>query len=139
MEITKKLAKNNIFPQDVLKVISATFLDEGRCRQWVMDQLHPDGGHCPKCRHQLTKKQRDLFISGKRVMCQSCGKWFNERTNTLLSSSHMTYSQIFLLAFLLNTTQSCDYIASSVGCDEETVRLWKHKFKTLERALSKQS
>jgi transposase-like protein len=137
MEMTKNTARYNILPQDVLKVFSAIFLDEGHCRQWIIDRLHPDGLRCPKCGHELTKKQSDFFVLGKRVMCQSCGKCFNVRTDTLLSCSHMTYSQIFLLAFLLGTNQPCDYIAKSIGCDEETVRLWKHKFKTLERVLRK--
>jgi transposase-like protein len=137
MEITKNIAKikseNNIIPQNVVKAFSAIFLDENRCRQWVMNNLHPDGGGCPECGHKLTEKQKSLFSFGKRVCCKSCSKWFNERTGTLLSGSKMTYAQVFLLAFLLGMGQHNDCIAAAIGCDEETVRLWRLKFRILER------
>jgi hypothetical protein len=47
-ENDQKPTRYNILPQNVLKAFSAILIGEGRCRQWVIDQLHPDGWRCPK-------------------------------------------------------------------------------------------
>ena len=130
MEEPEKIAGNRtVFPEEAVQEFDAIFLDEAGCRRWFMSKLYPTGGSCPSCGTALTKKQHYLFFQGKRVTCKRCGRWFNERAGTMLSGTHMTYSEAMLLMLLLGLGQSARLIADILGCDEETVRIWRNKLK----------
>jgi transposase-like protein len=129
MEAPQRIAGNaNLQLEDVVKGFAAVLLDEGRCRGWFMRKLYPAAVACPSCRCVLTKKQQDLFLLGKRVTCKDCGRWFNERTGTIFSGTHVTYGEAILLMLLLGLGQPARLIASILGYDEETVRIWRKKF-----------
>jgi len=129
MEEPERIAGNaELQLEDVVKEFDAVLLDEGRCRGWFMRKLYTADAACPSCHRVLTKKQQDLFFLGKRVTCKECGRWFNERTGTIFSGSHLTYGEAMLLMFLLGLGQPTRIIAGILGYDEETVRIWRKKF-----------
>ncbi|MBP7527130.1 MAG: IS1 family transposase [Syntrophorhabdaceae bacterium] len=129
MEEHERIAGNTeLRLEDVLKEFDAVLLDEGRCRGWFIRKLYPAGAVCPSCGRVLTKKQQDLFFLSKRVTCKACGRWFNERTGTIFSGTHATYGEAMLLMLLLGLGQPARIIASILGYDEETVRIWRKKF-----------
>lgn len=130
MEGPERIAgpRGQVLVKEITKEFDATFLHEGHCRQWFMRKLYPADVPCPSCGRTLTKKQLDVFLLGKRVTCKQCGRWFNERSGSVLSGTRMTYGQAILLLLLLGLKQSARLIADTLGCDEDTVRSWRHKF-----------
>lgn len=117
---------------DVLDAFDADFLDEERCRSWVMNKLHPDGGHCPRCGADIPDRQMRGFWSCKRMKCGRCGKFFTALTGTFLSGCHLKFREIVLLALLLALEVPDKQIASILHMSAENVRLWRIKFKAME-------
>lgn len=126
MEEPERIARPDL--EDIVKDFDASLLDEDRCRQWFLRKLYPADAACPSCGRILSKKQQDLFFMGKRIACKGCGRWFNERSGTMLSGTHMSYGEAMLLMLLLGLGQTARLIASILGYDEDTVRTWRNKF-----------
>jgi transposase-like protein len=73
------------------------------------------------------------FWENKRIKCDRCGKYFTALTNTFLSGCHFDFREIVLLAFLLALGVSDNQIATTLKISDESVRLWRLKFKELEK------
>ena len=118
--------------KDQLKTISAAvemfgpgFLDKDICRQFVFMCLHPDGARCPGCGCGLDDEKSSRFWQGKTVKCCRCGKTFTARTGTALAGKGLSGEEIVLMFWLLGRGETDIRIADVVGCNRETVRLWR--------------
>ena len=133
MERTTNSATRGYFTPDmVLEAFGAHFLDRDRCREWVLRRLHPDTPRCPACRSALSEKLAARFWSGDRVKCKSCRKYFTAVTGTFLQGTHMTFIEVVLLSVFLGVGTSTALIAHKLGSHEETIRIWRRKFRLLE-------
>jgi hypothetical protein len=109
------------------------FLSENHCRTWVLRQLHPATTRCPNCGEPFSDVRRlARFWNMDRLQCAYCGRFFTALTGTLLSGTHLTFSQIVLLCLLIETGLTAPRIAKIIGEDPETVRLWKFRFSHIE-------
>lgn len=129
MEMTGNMGnKKVVTPAAALEGFGPDFLDEVRCREWVIRQLHPAAFSCPGCGEAVTGESRvSKFTGGERLSCASCGKKFNALTGTLLSGSHLGYRKLVLLLWLIGQKFSPVQISGLVGIDPTTVRGWKNK------------
>lgn len=118
-------------PQGASMAFGAGFLDEGTCRAWILGQLHREGPRCHGCRQALPDKHHDRYWQNERIRCPLCGKWFTALTGTMFHGSHMSFSEITLLAVFLGINQPAKYIAKILGLNEETIRQWRYKFNHL--------
>lgn len=122
------------FPETAARAISARFLDEHRCRLWILEQLHPAGAKCPSCRRSIDdEKKLKRFWSGGRLCCQHCGKFFSAKSETFLAGCNLDFMTIFMLAVLLSLTDDNTFISKFIGLDPKTVRIWRKKFNSLKR------
>lgn len=128
MEHSEKMAiKKSFTTHDVLKAFSAEFLNEDHCRQWVLKQMHGEHPSCPKCGSDLFSSYG--FFEGKKVHCSICSKWFTALTNTFLSGTQFSFSEIFLLAVFISLQGIPNkIIANILRINEDTVQLWRRKF-----------
>lgn len=139
--MTEKIAKNEIngafTAGEVLNNFNAKFLDKDFCRQWVLDKLHPEENKtCPECGEQISANQLQSFWDGKRIKCWNCGKWFTALTGTFLSGSHLTFQEVLLMVFMIGIGIEDKYITKKLCICPESVRLWRLKFKELEKVKS---
>lgn len=113
---------------DAVGVFDAGFLDSLRCREWVLNRLHPEGVCCPDCRTDITEGLSPF----DRRRCKKCGKWFTALTGTFLHGAQLDTEQVFLLAVLSGLCVDKKEIARIIGIHPDSVRLWQTKFRAFE-------
>ena len=109
----------------------ADFLEEDRCRGWILRRLHKEA-KCPRCYGELTEKQAETFWRNERVQCGMCERFFTALTDTIFSGTRMNFREIVLLLVLLGLQHPAKFIASRVHCDVSSVRMWRSKFKSVK-------
>jgi transposase-like protein len=128
MEFAEIIKKTQL--KTVCKAIDAfgpDFLDADVCRKFVFKYLHPEGARCPECGAGLDETKSSRFWQGKAVKCRQCGKTFTIRTGTALAGKGLSVQEIVLMLWLLSRGETDIRIAKIVGCNRETVRLWRRK------------
>lgn len=122
-----------ITPGQVIQVFNADFLDVEKCRRWILERIHIEGPACPNCNAVVDDGGRlQRFWSGKRLVCQDCGRFFAATTGTFLAGGHMDFRQVFVALMLLALKKKNSEIAAAVGCNPETIRLWRMRLKLLQ-------
>lgn len=113
--------------------------------RFIIDKLHPENaGQCPACHKPIISPRTMItFITGGRVKCPACNKFYNNRTNTILHASPLSFEQIYLIAVLSefaiatksdrSTTRR--EIAQIVGLHPDSVSHWTKIFSALETPL----
>lgn len=124
-EFTKKGQLQKI--ARAVEIFGPSFLDARVCREFIFTSLHPDGARCPGCGCGLDDQKSSRFWQGKAVKCQVCGKTFTVRTGTALAGKGLSASAIVLMFWLIARGESDSRVAEVVGCNRETVRLWRRE------------
>lgn len=115
-------------PAGVRSVFGPEYLDESRCRGWILGRIHPRGAFCPGCGRPVDDGRRALrFWSGKRLSCIGCGKKFTALTGTCLSGMHLDYRSLFFMLHMLDAGYSATEISGRIECDPTTVRNWRRR------------
>ena len=115
-------------PEALLQTISADLFDDAACRSWLLHYLHAGGSTCPECRQEITsERQLDSFRSGKRVCCKACGRWFDQRTGTVIACTTLGPRRILLLALLIAAGLTTREIGDRLQLHESTVRDWRDR------------
>ena len=112
---------------EILDSFDAGFLDENRCREWIISILYRDGIICPECGIPVRDSDLRRFWLGKRIRCYNCTKFFTALTDTFLSGIHLDFRRIVLLMLFITLGLDNNFIARCLNCNPETVRLWKKK------------
>lgn len=125
----KELKKNRLLPEYAEEAFTPEFLDQDRCREWLLKQIHKDGVSCPECGNTIKDDKRCArFWGGKRLSCPECGKKFTALTGTLLSGSSLNFKEILFLMLALGSGARTSDTARRIGCDPKTVTNWRNKF-----------
>lgn len=134
----REINTHGIFlPGDVVGAFNAEYLVESFCRYWVIEHLHPRKMFsCPECGTAVPENLVRSFWEAKRIECGQCGKWFTALTGTFLSGCHMNFQEIVLFALLIGLGVQDKEVARIMKISVESVRLWRLKFKELEKIKS---
>ncbi|MFH1034352.1 MAG: helix-turn-helix domain-containing protein [Pseudomonadota bacterium] len=128
-----------VLPGQVFDALGKEFLDAARCRDWLVEHLHPEGPRCPCCGMPLTSpRSRASFRQLGRVQCTICGRFFTALSGTMLNKTGLEPAGYVLLCLLMALGQGDQAIAAKLNVNRETVRRWRLRFKTLERIWSEQ-
>jgi len=131
---TKPSGARIFVPADLGRDFGASFLDEAKCRNWIITMIYGDGAaSCPECRAELEGKALLRFWEGRRICCRSCGKYFTALTGTFLAGCHLTFTEVVLLAVFLYFSIPPREVARILRISQETVRLWEIKFQALQK------
>jgi len=117
---------------DVAGVMSPEFLDEEKCRRWILQKLHPAGPCCPRCGAPIISER--VLISWwnlRRVCCKNCGRYFNAAAGTMINSININLRQVFLMAWCFSIGLKATEIADLCQLHADTVKAWRIKFKCL--------
>lgn len=126
MELAENMTDFGFFTaSDVADIFGPNFLDRDVCRQWILKRLHPAGEFCPRCGLRLSGRQATRFLQDRPVCCRECGKTFTARTGTILAGKNLSYQEIILMAWLMARGDKNSTIADIIGCNRETIRLWR--------------
>lgn len=136
---------NGFTASDALAHFGAGALNSLVISRWITEKLHPDNaGQCPVCHKPIISPRAMItFITGGRVKCTACKKFYNNRTNTILHASPLSFEQIYLIAVLsaFATHTKSDRsttrreIAQIVGLHPDSIGHWIKIFSALETPL----
>ncbi len=77
-----------VLPGQGFNALGPEFLDVGRCRDWLIELLYPDGSRCPCCGMPLTSpRSRGTFPQLGRVQCTICGRFFTALGGTMVNKT----------------------------------------------------
>lgn len=76
---------------------------------------------CPECgNREFSVQQRDSWETDGRVHCR-CGKWFRNRTGTILEKSTLDWQQVAMVLHFLGTGTPLADLAAASRCRIEDV------------------
>ena len=130
-----KKCAHNFRPDVVVSEFGEEFLDEMRCRKYLLEIFYPEGAKCPNCGKSVPEKSVQRFWENKKMRCPFCGKFYFATSKTVLSAKKLSFRQIYLIALLLGLEVSPIKIAQLVGCDKKIVYYWKNYFVGIEQKL----
>lgn len=118
-----------------LSILNTIFLDDGACRTWTISSMHLERC-CPWCDAVIEDEATiNNFELGRKCTCKRCSRCFTARTKTFLEGSQLSYSQVFLMAALIDLMQNGitpASIAEIVGVSVDTVRGWQKRFRVFD-------
>jgi len=124
------LAVNGVYlmtiPSDIQDFFIA-MLDPDRCREWLIDRLHPGGPACPRCGYVPKLRAAASWRKGKRVCCYDCKKYYTAWAGTILSGAHMVPSELALMFYLMGLNLPDRVIAERLQVSTDTIKLWRKK------------
>jgi len=131
----KEYSPGSFSPGEAASALSAELLDEDRCREWILERLHPDGAHCLGCAEPiLDGTTLHNFWQGNRCNCKNCGRWFSATSGSFLQNMQLTFAQVFLLASFadyLSCGLTLSRAAAALNISPDTVRIWQRRFKAI--------
>jgi len=101
----------------------ACLLDTGKCVEILRGIRWPDGlVICPHCDSLYTKHFSFYKEHYNRWQCKSCGKTFNEKTNTIFAESKLPITKWFYAITLMRNKSSDANLADELHVDRNTAR-----------------
>ena len=105
-----------------------SMLDVHMCREWVLQQLHPDGAYCPGCDKKIDGDDAlDNFWEERRTYCKFCHKQFTARTDTAINGTGLDMREIYLFCLLVEFAVLDKRIAEVLGIHPDSVGNWKRR------------
>ena len=117
---------------DVAEVMSHEFLDEEKCRRWILQKLHPAGPFCPRCGAPIVgERVLNSWWNLRRVCCKNCGRYFTAAAGTMVNGININFRQVFLMAWCFSIGLKVSEIADLCQLHVDTAKVWRIKFKCL--------
>jgi hypothetical protein len=108
----------------IVEFIDPSFLDEEKCRKWVLETLHPpeEGPACPHCGTRINETLYQRFYENKRMHCRGCSREFVATTGTKLHRGRLDYREIIFLGIMVEAGKTYEAIALKIGMTVKSVR-----------------
>jgi transposase-like protein len=99
-------------------------LDVRICWEILREIRWSDGVFCPSCESQsVVKNGKDTSEeNNQRYHCKSCGKYFDDLTNTLFSGSQQPLHHWITVLYLMNLNVSNRQISQELEISETTAQ-----------------
>jgi hypothetical protein len=123
MELIENTARLAGLDLATIRSILPGLMDESKCRQAILDYLHPRGMVCPSCGCAIDGRAAAALYAGKRSRCRACNKFFNALTATPLAGLHMSYAEIMLMLSLFGIGAGNHEIAAVLGDSPDAIRI----------------
>src|SRR5436305_1186339 len=101
---------------DILGII-----DDATCYEMVRQLRWPDGVRCPHCEADTIVKQGrdDTEPQRRRYECRSCGRRFDDLTDTIFAGHHQPLWVWVLVLYLMGLNLSNEQIAKELDLDPD--------------------
>jgi len=99
-------------------------LDNSKCFETVRRLRWPDGVRCPHCDSaQITRQGKDdSQPERQRYACKTCGRKFDDLTNTIFAGHHQPLKIWVLCLYFMGLNLSNTQIARELGLNEADVQ-----------------
>jgi transposase len=109
-------------------------MDEDKCYHLLLELLHPEGLHCPRCQAQGGFSVHRYYREPVLDYRCPCGCVFNAWTGTVFHGTHYRPSQLVLLVRGFAQGKSSAQLARELGCSRKNVLKHRHKLQTLAQS-----
>src|SRR4029079_6480929 len=111
------------------------FLDEQACYQFLLDLLHPEGLHCPRCRTRegfvVHRYYREPVLDYR---CSACRRVFNAWTGTVFQGTQYRPSMLVLIIRGFAQGVSTSQLAREFGCRRRHLLRLRHQWQSQARS-----
>jgi transposase-like protein len=114
---------------------SLDFLDEDRCREVILEMLHPGGPACPHCKTKLPKERHTRWFQNKHSSCGGCSRKFFATTGTVFNSLKIPFAEVVMIRFLFELGYRPNQIKRFLNRNGETIRTARKRFEAMEATL----
>ena len=122
------------FRETIAGAFRQEFMDEEKCRRFILELLYPNGPQCPFCgNRKIITRDKNRFWLNRRCSCAECGRRFNATSKTILNSMNFSFSELMLVIALIDIGLGNPQIARIVGRRRDAVRHWRYKFEALSK------
>src|SRR5215213_2934938 len=99
-------------------------IDDAKCYEMVRQLRWPDGVRCPHCDADTIVKQGrdDTEPQRQRYECRSCGRRFDDLTDTIFAGHHQPLRVWVLVLYLMGLNLSNEQIAKELDLDPDEDR-----------------
>ena len=100
-------------------------IDDAKCYEMVRQLRWPDGVRCPHCDADTIVKQGrdDTEPQRQRYECRSCGRRFDDLTDTIFAGHHQPLRVWVLVLSLMGWNLSDEQIAQELGIDPDDAQV----------------
>jgi transposase-like protein len=107
----------------------ADLMDERRCREWLLEQLHPLGLVCPYCTDPHARPvKRPALIPGWR--CRTCDRFYTMLTGTVFEKTRQSARTLVLLLQGVAQGKSTSQLAREVKMSRQQVHKLRQRLQT---------
>jgi transposase-like protein len=101
-----------------------SLLDASKCFETVRALRWPDGVYCPSCASpQITKQGHDdTQVARQRYRCTSCGRRFDDLTDTIFAGHHQPLRVWIVCLYLMGLNLSNHQIAQELDLNKDDVQ-----------------
>jgi transposase-like protein len=99
-------------------------VDDAKCYEVVRQLRWPDGVRCPHCdgAHVVKQGRDETQPDRRRYECRSCGRRFDDLTDTVLAGHHQPLRAWILVLYLMGLNLSNEQIAHELDLDPDDAR-----------------
>lgn len=110
-----------VTPAEALESLQPGMIDADAARSWVLQRLSPAGPVCPGCGVVAIGGQAEAWRRDKRIRCNECGRFYSNRSGTIVEGCMLGWRDIYLMLVLIAAGCTADEIAPRVGVHPRTI------------------
>lgn len=114
---------------DVIGDFGPNFLDEARCREWIISRMHSTGYRCPYCGADVPVMAYGRYVKALRIRCTDCRRQFTAFTGTWMSGAKMDPREVVLVAIMIRLGRGASFIARLTGRSVTTISDWSRRLR----------
>lgn len=99
-------------------------IDDKKCFETVRQMRWPQRVHCPHCQSNVINKRgfHNTEKERQRYVCQSCGKQFDDLTDTIFEGHHQPLKVWIVCLYFMGLNLSNRQIAEELGLNVNDVQ-----------------
>jgi transposase-like protein len=107
------------------------FMDENTCYHFLLDLVHPEGLHCPRCHAPegfiVHRYYREPVLDYR---CPACGRVFNAWTGTVFQGTRYCPSMLVLIIRGFSQGETTAQLARELGCSRRHLLKLRHRWQS---------
>jgi len=108
----------------VTQISVHSLIDDSKCYETVRQLRWPDNVSCPHCQSNAIKRNgsKKNCTHCQRYLCNSCGKRFDDLTNTVFSGHHQPLKVWILCLYFMGLNLSNRQIGQELNVNEDDIQ-----------------
>ncbi len=101
-------------------------LDEQACLDWLGQQLHPQGLHCPRC-GQTERRRARKMATIPAFRCKGCDRYYTTLSGTIFAKTRQPPSKIVLMLRGIAKGEPTARLARELSVSRKQMHTLRHR------------